>query len=96
MQEAARNFNEYLSLALQKNTKCHALAYYNLAYIALHKKDYATAQDRFEIHQLQKNGNATVLADAYNRIGDCYMHVRPFRQNQTILHPGGKPGYACR
>ena len=79
MQDAARNFNDYLSLAPQRNTEMYALAYYNLAYIAFHKKDYATAQDRFlKFVQLQKEGDATVLADAYNRIGDCYMHVRRF------------------
>ena len=95
MQEAARNFNEYLSLAPQKNTEMYALAYYNLAYIAFHKKDYATAQDRFlKFIQLQKNGNTTVLADAYNRIGDCYMHVRRFdeaRQYYTRAENLGTP-----
>lgn len=55
MQEAARNFNDYLSLTTQKNTEMYALAYYNLAYITFHKKDYATAQDRFQkFIQLQK------------------------------------------
>lgn len=79
MQEAARNFNDYLSLAPQRNTEMYALAYYNLAYIAFHRKDYATAQDRFlKFIQLRKEGDATVLTDAYNRIGDCYMHVRRF------------------
>ncbi len=79
MQEAARNFNDYLSITPQKNTEMYALAYYNLAYIAFHKKDYATAQNRFlKFIQLQKNGEATVLADAYNRIGDCHLHVRRF------------------
>ena len=88
MQEAARNFNEYLSLAPQKNTEMYALAYYNLAYIAFHKKDYATAQDRFlKFIQLQKNGNATVLADAYNRIGDCYMHVRKTWVRLPVITP---------
>ena len=38
MQEAARNFNDYLSLTTQKNTEMYALAYYNLAYITFHKK----------------------------------------------------------
>lgn len=79
MQEAARNFNDYLAIAPQKNTEMFALAYYNLAYIAFHKKDYATAQDRFlKFVQLDKGENATALADAYNRMGDCYLHVRRF------------------
>lgn len=79
MQEAARNFNDYLSLTPQRDTETVALAYYNLAYIAFHKKDYTVAQDRFlKFIQLQKGENATALADAYNRIGDCYLHVRRF------------------
>lgn len=79
MQEAARNFNDYLAIAPQKNTEMFALAYYNLAYIAFHKKDYATAQNRFlKFVQLDKGENATALADAYNRMGDCYLHVRRF------------------
>lgn len=79
MQEAARNFNDYLAITPQKNTEMFALAYYNLAYIAFHKKEYTTAQDRFlKFVQLEKGENSTLLADAYNRIGDCYLHVRRF------------------
>lgn len=79
MPEAARNFNDYLAITPQKNTEMFALAYYNLAYIAFHKKDYTTAQDRFlKFVQLDKGTNATALADAYNRMGDCYLHVRRF------------------
>ncbi|MDO4164563.1 MAG: tetratricopeptide repeat protein [Bacteroides sp.] len=79
MQEAARSFNDYLSMQPRKDTEMYALAYYNLGYIAFHDKDYTTAQTRFlQFVQLQKEGNATLLADAYNRIGDCYLHGRHF------------------
>lgn len=79
MREAARNFNEYLSLTQQRNTEMFALAYYNLAYIAFHEKDYATAENRFRnFVQLEKGENTPALADAYNRIGDCNLHVRRF------------------
>lgn len=79
MQEAARNFNEYLSLTPDRSTETYALAYYNLAYIAFHEKDYTLAQNRFlKFTQLEKGRNTTALADAYNRIGDCYLHVRRF------------------
>lgn len=79
MQEAARNFNEYLSLTQQRNTEMFALAYYNLGYIAFHQKEYASAESRFRnFAQLEKGENPTALADAYNRIGDCNLHVRRF------------------
>lgn len=79
MQEAARNFNEYLNLTPDRNTETYALAYYNLAYIAFHEKDYTLAQNRFlKFTQLEKGENATALADAYNRIGDCHLHCSPF------------------
>lgn len=55
MREAARNFNEYLSLTRQRDTEMFALAYYNLGYIAFHQKDYSTAENRFRnFVQLEK------------------------------------------
>ena len=95
MREAARNFNEYLSLTRQRNTEMYALAYYNLAYIAFHQKDYATAENRFRnFVQLEKGENPTALADAYNRIGDCNLHVRRFdeaKQYYTKAESLGTP-----
>ena len=71
------NFSEYLNLTPDRNTETYALAYYNLAYIAFHEKDYTLAQNRFlKFTQLEKGENPTALADAYNRIGDCHLHVR--------------------
>lgn len=81
MREAARNFNKYLSLTRQRDTEMFALAYYNLGYIAFHQKDYSTAENRFRnFVQLEKGENPTALADAYNRIGDCNLHVRRFEE----------------
>ncbi|MDE6347277.1 MAG: tetratricopeptide repeat protein [Bacteroides sp.] len=81
MQEATRHFNDYLSLTRQRDTEMFALAYYNLAYIAFHQKDYPTAESRFQnFIQLEKGENPTALADAYNRIGDCNLHVRRFEE----------------
>lgn len=81
MTEAARHFNDYLSLTQQKNTEMFALASYNLAYIAFHQKDYPTAESRFRrFTQLEKGENPTALADAYNRIGDCNLQARRFEE----------------
>lgn len=95
MQEAASNFSEYLNLTPDRNTETYALAYYNLAYIAFHEKDYTLAQNRFlKFTQLEKGENPTALADAYNRIGDCYLHVRRFdeaKQYYTKAENMGTP-----
>lgn len=95
MQEASRNFNEYLSLTQQRNTEMFALAYYNLGYIAFHQKEYAAAESRFRnFVQLEKGENPTAMADAYNRIGDCNLHVRRFdeaKQYYTKAESLGTP-----
>lgn len=68
---------------------------YNLAYIAFHEKDYTLAQNRFlKFTQLEKGENPTALADAYNRIGDCHLHVRRFdeaKQYYTKAENMGTP-----
>lgn len=79
MPEAERRFNDYLSLTRQRESEMFALAYYNLGYIAFHRKDYTAAENRFrQFAQLERGENPTALADAYNRIGDCHLHVRRF------------------
>ena len=77
MVEAARDFNAYLQLTTQPNNEMYALANYNLGYIAFHRKDYTQASNYFQKYvQLEKGENATALADAYNRIGDCHLQDR--------------------
>ena len=79
MQEAARNFSDYLQLTQQTNTEMYALANYNLGYCAFHRKDYAQARQWFlKYIQLEKGENRTALGDAYNRIGDCFLNERNF------------------
>ena len=79
MQQAADDFNRYLQYSPDSGSEMYALAYYNLAYIAFHKKDYTTAENRFNRYiQLEKGENPAALADAYNRLGDCCLHARRF------------------
>ena len=43
------------------------------------RQDYTQAQNWFRKYiSLEKGENKTALADAYNRIGDCYLDVRNF------------------
>lgn len=81
MPEAARNFTEYLQLTQQTNDEMYALAHYNLGYIAFHRKDFTQALNWFQKYaRLEKGENNTALADAYNRIADCYLNVRNFEE----------------
>lgn len=81
MQEAAQNFAQYLQLTQQTDTEMYALAHYNLGYIAFHRKDYAEARNWFQKYtRLEKGENNAAPADAYNRIGDCYLNGRDFEE----------------
>lgn len=81
LQEAARNFAQYLQLTQQTANEMYALAHYNLGYIAFHQKDYPQALNWFQKYvRLEKGENHTALADAYNRIGDCYLNGRHFEE----------------
>ena len=77
--EAARRFNAYLSTTSQRNTEMYPLAHYNLGYIAFDGEEYATAEQRFsDFLRLQRGTDAALVADAYNRLGDCALHGRRF------------------
>jgi len=81
MEEAARDYNSYLTHAVNKNDETYALAHYNLGYTDFHKKNYTQAQQHFtQFVSLEKENNQSLLADAYNRIGDSYMQRRQFEQ----------------
>lgn len=79
VERANRDFREYLRLTTQRDTEMYALAHYNLGYVFFHQKNYAQARNWFQQYvQLDKGTNRTALADAYNRIGDCYLNSRDF------------------
>lgn len=81
LQEASRNFTEYLQLTQQTNSEMYALAHYNLGYIAFHQKNYQQAQGWFQKYvKLEKGENTNTLADAYNRMGDAYLYGRHFEE----------------
>lgn len=78
--EAARDFNAYLALERNHSAETYALAHYNLGYIAFRCKNYASAQNLF-LRYTSHTDNARhpeVLADAYNRLGDCALYARRF------------------
>lgn len=81
MQEAARNFTDYLPLTQQASSEMYALAHYALGYIAFHQKEYAQALNWFQKYtRLEKGENNAAFADALNRMGDCHLNVRSFEE----------------
>ena len=81
--DAARDIRQYLEFTQVKDNEMYALANYTLGYISFKQKDYAKAGTAFERYVgLEKEGNKAVLADAYNRIGDCNFYARRFETAQ--------------
>lgn len=84
MQEAERDFRNYLTRLPQGSGEMQALAHYNLGYIAFHQKNYAVAQRHFQHYlQTQRSNQVTLLADACNRLGDCYLQNRHFEEARS-------------
>ena len=78
--QAEQNFRQYLQQNKLSNSDMHALAYYNLGYIAFNQKKYVDARNNFSKYTelTNKEQNAAVVADAYNRIADSYLQNREF------------------
>ena len=83
--QAQRDFQQYVSTAPDKNSEEYGLALYNLGYTLFKQKNYSRAQGWF--NQFVNRGGQSdknIVADAYNRIGDCNFYGRQFeaaRQN---------------
>ncbi len=92
MQRAAACFDSYLSAHADDKA---GMAHYNLGYIAFHRQDYISAGSHFAGYiRLQRDGteDKTVLADAYNRLGDCNMNVRRFDEARRYYAAAGQLG----
>lgn len=82
---AAADFRQYLEFAQDKRTEEYGLALYNLGYTAFKQKQYSSAQTWFA--RCVQSGvllQATVMADAYNRLGDCNFYARSFETAQQM------------
>ena len=78
-QAAAKDFRMYLEQTKNKQSQEYGLALYGLGYAGFQQKNYSQALGWFNRYVSEAGGgNRQVLADAYNRIGDCYFYVRNF------------------
>lgn len=76
--DAAANYRQYLSTA--KNID--PMARYNLGYAYFKQHDFSPARSSFQqyIDSEKRNSATNTIADAWNRIGDCYYSGRQFAQ----------------
>jgi len=76
---AGNDLRKYLTLAANRQGREYGMALYNLGYTDFKLKDYKGALNWFNRFVAEANNdNRQVLADAYNRIGDCYFYNRNF------------------
>lgn len=76
---AASDLRMYLEFAPDKNNEEYALALYNLGYTAFKQKQYGNALTWFtRCADSAAPKQKAVVADTYNRMGDCNFYVRQF------------------
>lgn len=89
--EAGRDFHKYLQLSGNRQDMEYGLALYNLGYTEFKQKNYNAALNWFNQFVAKGNhNNRQVLADAYNRIGDCHFYVRDFESARRSYGVAGQ------
>jgi TolA-binding protein len=80
---ATKAFNQYLKSSSASGDN-RSLAYYDLGYSLFAEKQYPDSRTAFE-RAVKSPGNLsnTLIADAYNRIGDCYYYATDFSHAAT-------------
>ena len=77
--EAGKDLRRYVELAQDKRSQEYSLALYNLGYADFKQQDYSSALNWFSrFVSGGTNDYRQVLADAYNRMGDCNFYARRF------------------
>ena len=78
-QQAGKDLRRYLELVRNKRSQEYGLALYNLGYADFKQKNYSSALNWFSrfVNEGAKD-NKQMLADAYNRMGDCNFYARKF------------------
>lgn len=84
-QGAASDLRMYLEFATGKTTEEYALALYNLGYTAFKQKQYAGALTWFtRCAESSAPKQKAVIADTYNRMGDCNFYARQFDEARRL------------
>jgi len=98
--KAASDYQSFLNSLGSRNSGEYNTAHYNLGYCYFSEKKYNEALNWFRKYTNLEEKNKTLIADANNRIGDCYFYNRDFKNAEksyaTVFALKG-PGadYAC-
>lgn len=78
--DSQRDYNSFIQAPGSKQLKEYSTGHYNLGYVYFNQKSYTQSLDWFRRYTVMPNiTDRVMLADAYNRIGDCYFVSRSFQ-----------------
>jgi TolA-binding protein len=98
--KAASDYQNFLSSTGARKSGEFNAAHYNLGYSYFSQKKYNEALNWFRKYINLEEENKTLIADANNRIGDCYFYNRDFvnaEKSYAVVYALQGPGadYAC-
>ncbi len=98
--KSAADFETFVNSAGARNCDEFTLAHYNVGYSKFTEKQYSNALTWFRKYVNMEEKNKTLIADANNRIGDCYFYLRDFNNavksySQVYSMRGPGADYAC-
>lgn len=98
--KASKDFTAFVNSVGARSCKEFNLAHYNIGYANFTQKKYNDALTWFRKYVNLEEENQTLIADATNRIGDCYFNQRSYddaAKNYAQVYSLRGPGadYAC-
>ena len=98
--KAASDYQSFLNSVGAKSSGEFNAAHYNLGYCYFSEKRYNDALNWFRKYTNLEEDNKTLIADANNRVGDCYFYNRDFKNAQksyanVYAMQGPGADYAC-
>ena len=98
--KASADFNSFVNCVGARTCGMYNTGLYDLGYCHFSSKNYPEALTWFRKYVNLETSNKTLIADANNRIGDCYYNARDFDNAQKAyakVYSQNGPGadYAC-